>query len=111
MKEKVFQKKVRDFIESNGGYVVNHFANNFTKVGVPDLLVCIKGKFHGIELKTDTGVETEVQAYHMSMVNLSGGLSYILRPTKYKKLKFDNDHDYFQLTFDEWVDEFFGGGV
>lgn len=101
-KENIFQRDVINFIEANGGYVVNHFANQFTKTGVPDLLVSIDGTFHGIELKTDTGTETELQAYHMEQINLSGGLGYVLRPSKHKKLLYTGEYEYWQVTFEEW---------
>jgi hypothetical protein len=30
--------------------------NQFTVNGIPDILACINGQFHGIELKTNTGI-------------------------------------------------------
>lgn len=106
-KEGDFQRDLIKFIEANGGYVVNHFANQFTKTGVPDLLVSIDGTFHGIELKTDTGTETELQAHHMQLINHSGGLGYVMRPSKHKKLKFTAEYEYWQVTFDEWRELYF----
>lgn len=106
MKESDFQREIIKFITANGGYVVNHFANKFTKVGVPDLLVCIDGYFHGIELKTDVGIETELQAYHMNDINQSGGYGYVLRPTVHKKLHYTHEFDYWQLTVDEWLEDY-----
>ena len=109
MKESDFQKEIIKFITTNGGYVVNHFANKFTKVGVPDLLVSIDGYFHGIELKTDIGIETELQAHHMDNINKSGGYGYVLRPTVHKKLHYTHEFDYWQLTVDEWLEDYWKG--
>lgn len=103
MKESDFQKQVIEYLTSIDAYVIKYWGGGvFTKEGVPDLLVCINGQFHGIELKTDVGTESKIQAYHMNQINRSGGHSYVLRPTKYKKLKYTDEFEYFQLEFKEW---------
>ncbi|MGF3073206.1 hypothetical protein ACQV2T_06640 [Facklamia sp. P13069] len=103
MKESKFQEEVISYLKSIDAYIIKYWGGGvFTKEGVPDLLVCINGEFHGIELKTDVGTESKLQAYHMDQINQSGGKGYILRPTKYKKLKYGNEFDYYQLEFEEW---------
>lgn len=107
MKESVFQKQVIDFLKSEGAYVIKYWAGSaFTKEGVPDILACINGYFHGIELKTDIGIESKLQAYNMDGIINSGGQSYVLRPTKLKGQKYP-EYKYKEYTFEQWKVIFF----
>lgn len=75
MKESVLQKKMIEYIESKGGYVVKVIAAS--KSGVPDLLICYKGRFIGIEVKAPGKlVETKpLQKYNQKLIQDSGGVS------------------------------------
>lgn len=87
MSEKAFENKVKKYIESKGGWVVKYFANAFTKSGIPDLLVCYKGKFIALEMKTDKGKVSDLQRYHINQVIHSGGYARTLRPSEWKQFK------------------------
>lgn len=45
--------------------------------GNPDYLCCHKGRFIGIECKSDTGTQSPLQKYKQSIIEKNGGL-YIL---------------------------------
>ena len=47
--EKVIQSKIKSYLETRGAYVVKVI--QASKSGVPDLLVCYKRLFIGIEVK------------------------------------------------------------
>lgn len=48
-------------------------------VGVPDILVCYKGYFIALELKSDTGKPTPHQMDKLLKIILAGGRSAIIR--------------------------------
>jgi len=107
MKESKFQQQVIQFLKDNKVWYVKYWAGSkFTSEGVPDLLVCIDGTFHGIELKNDDYYESKLQAYNMGLINSNDGEGYILRPTKIKKNKYP-EFNYYQLTFEEWKARWF----
>lgn len=82
--------------------------SQFTKEGTPDILACINGKFHGIELKSDgtSYNETVLQARNLALINANGGAGYVLRPTK-EPLPKHKQFDYYCLNFEEWKRRWF----
>lgn len=64
-----------DEVERRGGYVVKVIAAS--KSGVPDLLICYKGVFVGIEVKAPGKLsETRaLQKYNLQRIKDSGGVS------------------------------------
>jgi len=75
MKEQDIQKKFIRYIEDQGGYVVKVITAS--KAGVPDLLVCLEGKFIGIEVKTPVtkGNASKLQEYNIALIEQAGGLA------------------------------------
>lgn len=49
------------------------------KLGTPDILACINGKFIGLEVKTTKGKATEIQLYQMAEIVRCGGISAVVR--------------------------------
>lgn len=104
MKESQFQKEVIDYLKSKNIWYVKYWGGSrFTKEGVPDILACINGEFHGIELKSDgtSYNETMLQAKNLDLINKNGGSGYVLRPTKVPEIKHKN-FDYFCINFSQW---------
>jgi Holliday junction resolvase len=68
-----FNKTLRD----SGCYVVKHVASGMTYVGVPDVLVCSKGRFIGCEMKIMRGSKlayTDPQKVNLQLIRNAGGL-------------------------------------
>ena len=86
--EKTFQTKLKRYLETKS-YVVKFNASGISKVGVPDLIVCYKGLFIGIELKAPNGKPSELQLYNLREIEKSGGISYLLYPKDFEKFKKD----------------------
>ena len=78
--EKNFENKVKEILKSKGAYVVKQFGCAFSKSGVPDLLVCYKGKFIAVELKADKGNPSPLQLYNLEQVKDAGGYAFLLYP-------------------------------
>lgn len=88
MKESSFQNKVIQFLKDNGAWYVKYWSGSkFTKEGIPDILACIDGTFHGIELKNETGKPSKLQLYNIQKIKESGGEAYVLRPQNYEEWK------------------------
>jgi Holliday junction resolvase len=80
--EKIFENKVKKYIEEQGGWQVKYFANRMTKSGIPDILACIKGHFLATEVKAEYGRPSELQKYHVKNINDAGGYAIILYPSQ-----------------------------
>ena len=54
MLEKEFQKQEIEFLKQHDIYYIKVWGGGYQRSGIPDLIICLKGKFMAIELKTDT---------------------------------------------------------
>lgn len=102
--EKRFETKIKNYIDSIGGWQVKFFANAYTKSGIPDLLCCINGYFVGIEVKADRGTPSELQLHNIRQIKKAGGFAFVVYPTGYNKLvKILNDlkRGYFENDIEE----------
>lgn len=109
LSEGEFQKKVIKYLKDNDIWFVKYWGGSkFTKEGVPDILACINGEFHGIELKSDgtSYNETVLQARSLAGINANGGSGYVLRPTKTPNPKHP-EFDYYCLNFYQWKERYF----
>lgn len=82
-REKIFESKIKKFIDAHGGWQVKFFANKYTRSGVPDILACINGYFVGIEVKSDTGSPSRLQLYNVRKIREAGGFAFVLYPSGY----------------------------
>lgn len=88
MTEAQFQKKVLEFLRSQGIWYVKYWGGGqFTKAGVPDILACVNGHFVAIELKTETGHLSKLQEFNLDKIRQSGGQAFVLRPSVFKEFK------------------------
>lgn len=86
--EKNFENKVKKFLKDKGAWVLKYWGGAaFTKSGIPDLLVCFKGWFLGIELKSNTGKPSDLQRYHLREIEKAGGSSFVLYPKDFNQFK------------------------
>lgn len=71
MTEQKIQKKIIDYLDSLGAYVVKIIKCN--RSGVADILVCFKGHFIAFEVKAPKGKPSPLQLYHQKLVRDSEG--------------------------------------
>ena len=86
-REKIFETRVKRYIEGQGGWHVKFFANKYTKVGVPDILSCINGYFVAVEVKADRGTPSELQLHTIKQIRDAGGFAFVLYPSGYEFFK------------------------
>lgn len=60
------------FFPATGGY---------GKSGVPDIIVCFKGRFIAIECKTDGNRPTELQMKNLTAIMVCGGIAMVIDET------------------------------
>lgn len=79
MREKNIENKIKSYLKSVGAYYVKYHGNQFSQVGVPDILACYKGAFIGIEVKNETGKTSPLQDVNLKMINEAGGIGIVAR--------------------------------
>jgi Holliday junction resolvase len=80
--EKTFEEKVKKLLRLRGAWVLKTFSNGIQRAGVPDLIICHKGRFIGIELKAEKGRISKLQEYEIQAIIDSGGWAQVLRPSQ-----------------------------
>ena len=77
MTESKIQKKIFNYLESEGCYVVK--VVSATKAGIPDIIGCIDGHFFAIEVKTPSTSDnvSQLQEYNLDKIIECGGSSII----------------------------------
>lgn len=81
--EKLFENKIKKFLDENNCWYVKFFANAYTKKGIPDLLCCVNGFFLAIEVKAENGKATDLQKLNIDKIRSCGGKAIILKPSQF----------------------------
>jgi hypothetical protein len=78
--ESIFQKRVlRDLKQLPHSWILK--TQEKTRRGVPDILMCLAGRFIAIELKaSEKATVSPLQAYEIALIDHAGGQSYIAYP-------------------------------
>ena len=87
--EKIYENKIKSYLKSIGAYFIKTHGDRFSKVGTPDILACVNGKFVAVEVKGEKGKPSELQLYHIEQIQKAGGYAIILYPKDFEKFKKD----------------------
>lgn len=86
MREKQLQDECVRYLTERGIYHTVTHGNAFERRGRPDLLICYRGRFVGVELKKGPGDSpTPLQKKHLREIRESGGIGVWL--TSLEELK------------------------
>lgn len=85
--ETTFKNQVQKYLKSINSYQVKQHGNMYSRVGVPDLLVCLRGLFIGIELKSEKGKPTAEQLNELNKIIEAGGIAILLYPKDFQAFK------------------------
>ena len=79
-KEGLVKDKVRLILKSYGDlvYYFMPIGGPFSRIGVPDIVGCIKGKFIGIETKAGKGKPTALQEKNLINIMNTGGVAVLV---------------------------------
>mgnify|MGYP003352088424 CR=1 FL=1 len=80
-------RRVKDFLKMNDIYFTMPFTAGYGASGVPDILVCHKGKFIAIECKAGKNKPTALQAQHMKRSTATHGQSSSGNATMKRQLR------------------------
>jgi hypothetical protein len=78
---------VKKLLEVSGAYWVMPVSYGMGNHGVPDFLVCHKGKFIGIEAKAGKGKTTALQDTHIARIRAAGGTALVVNENNLDELK------------------------
>jgi Holliday junction resolvase len=76
--ESKVKKSVKNVLESLGAYYVIPVTSGFGRSGAPDFLVCLNGRFIGIECKSGNKRPTALQLDNLEQIEKCGGLSLVI---------------------------------
>lgn len=87
MKENELQRKCISHAKSMGVYIINIQPDGKGLKGVPDLILCLNGKFVGVELKVGNNTLSNAQKIQRNRIEKSGGMVKIIRSmSEFKEL-------------------------
>lgn len=77
--EKSLENKIKKHLGSHGHYFVKVHGSLFQRVGIPDIIACINGKFVGIEVKNPNGKgkASKVQEFNLDLIQKSDGYTLL----------------------------------
>lgn len=76
--ESKVKAKIKKILTGMGAYYAMPMGTGFGNSGVPDFLVCLNGKFFGIEAKANGGKPTALQLKNMNEIRGAGGVAWVV---------------------------------
>ena len=84
--EKKVKTKVKKILDELGAYHFFPATGGYGASGVPDIIVCWKGNFYGIECKANGNKPTALQMKHLTDIHFAGGISIVVDETNIDEL-------------------------
>lgn len=83
------KEQVKTWLDANmpGHWRVMPRGGPFGKMGCPDILICWRGIFIAIEVKSNVGTTTPVQMVQLKKIQEAGGIAAVLMGFQLLKLK------------------------
>lgn len=72
------KKKVVDLLKAAGAYYFFPATGGYGRSGVPDIVVCLKGQFIGIECKAGSNKPTALQENELQKIRDAGGWGFVV---------------------------------
>jgi hypothetical protein len=80
MNESDIIHKIQTYLKTlQGCFFWKEHGGQFGTAGVPDLIICYKGRFVALEVKTATGKLTVLQAITLKRIQAAGGIAAVVR--------------------------------
>lgn len=84
--ESKVKKRVKDILKNLGAYYVMPVTSGYGSSGAPDFLVCIQGKFIGIECKSGKKKPTALQEKNLNLIDNAGGWTFVVNEESVEQL-------------------------
>lgn len=102
--EKNFENRIKTYLKTRSWYIKYWAGGGFTQAGIPDLLICNKGRFIACEVKAKHGRPSDLQIKTLKDIGENGGIPVLLYPEDFEKFKRLIDsgeyEDYFRKDVD-----------
>ncbi len=85
--EKKVKEGVKKILKKLGCYYCMPATGGYGASGVPDILVCYRGRFIGIECKSDGNKPTALQKKHLNDITHAKGQSLVIDETNINMLE------------------------
>lgn len=85
--EKTFENKIKKYFSERGAWVLKTWSNGIQRSGVPDLLICYKGRFIALEVKAEHGRPSELQIYNIEKLKEAGAIARIIYPKDWEAFR------------------------
>jgi len=80
MNEKDIIKQIRDYLKTlEGCFSFKMHGGQFGAAGIPDLIICYKGRFIALEVKAEKGRTTILQEATLRRIRAAGGIAEVVR--------------------------------
>lgn len=86
--------KVKRILAELGAYYAMPVTGGYGNSGVPDFLVCLRGRFYAIECKANGGKTTALQEKHLADIRGAGGVSLIIHEANVENLRKELENVY-----------------
>lgn len=71
--ESQLDKKIQKYCKDHNIWQMKVWGSGMQRSGIPDLLICYRGRFVGLETKVGKNKMSELQKYEVRKINESGG--------------------------------------
>lgn len=85
--EKKVKTKVVAKLKELGAYYFFPATGGYGRSGVPDIVVCLRGRFIGIECKANGNKPTPLQQRELSCISAAGGTALVIDETNVDQLE------------------------
>ena len=82
---------VKKFLKEKGIYYIMPATGGYGSSGAPDIVVCHKGKFYGLEVKSGANKPTALQMDNLNRIEKNGGYAFVINES--------NVNDYMEVHF------------
>lgn len=81
------KKKIRKLLDDAGAYYAMPIGTGYGNSGVPDFLICHKGRFIAVEAKAGSNKPTALQEMHLQKISDRGGIALVINETNLDTLR------------------------
>jgi pantoate kinase len=81
------KKQIRKLLDEAGAYYAMPIGTGYGNSGVPDFLICHKGRFIAVEAKAGRNKPTALQEMHLQNISDRGGIALVINETNLDLLR------------------------
>ena len=91
--EKKVEHRIKRYLDQLGAYYVKIHGSAYMPAGTPDILVCLAGRFIGIEVKKPSGgVVSTLQRLKIKQIQNAGGVAFVARSVNDVRKELQRQH-------------------